>query len=394
MVAATQPVIPAPVTWTAGEIVRAGRLRADISDAIALLSRPPMFAGQQTTTAQSITNSTTTAVTIDTELADPWNGHQISTDPTQYFAMLPGWYLAECSLPLNYSGGTGAVTAELGGVQNGGSATFFGGQRAPNNSGRTTVVTAAKLMQMASTGVFGSGDYIQAGLFQSSGSSQPLANTTSPTVKCPWLGIRWLAALSGTAGLAVPANPAWPVPPSLVTAAFLNASVRDAIRFLIYRPIMEVDQQGLSQTLASQAVLPTTTGTVITLTSVGLTSTVVDNYSAWTPASNIWTAPVAGVYYAYGQVGLTAAAGGDALAAGLTVHSANYNSGTAQTIWGGTQSVIASQVNCANVRRRLRLAAGDTIQLAGFYNDSGSASATINNSGAWTPRLIVVWEGS
>jgi hypothetical protein len=389
MVAATLPVIPAPVTWTAGELVRAGRLRGDISDAVALLSRPPMFAGQQTATAQSISNSTTVAVTIDTELADPWNGHQISADPSQYFAMLPGWYLAEASLPLNYSGGTGAVTAEIGGVQNGGSATFFGGQRAPNNSGRTTVVTTAKLMQMVNTGTFGSGDYIQAGLFQSSGSSQPLDNVTSPTVKSPWLGIRWLAALTGTAGLAVPANPAWPVPPSLVTAAFMNANVRDAVRFLIYRPILE-EFQSTPQNLASQASLPTTTGTTITL-GAGL---VVDNYTAWNSGTSVWTAPVAGVYYAYGQAGITAAAGGVALAAGLTVTSANYNSGTAQTIWGGTQAVIASQVNCANVRRRLRLNAGDTIKLAGFYNDSGAAAATMNTSGAWLSRLITVWEGS
>jgi hypothetical protein len=388
--AAVYPTLPQPVTWAPG-IIRSGRLRADIAGAVALLGRPPLFNGQQNTGPQSITSGITTAITIDTEIADPWNGHQVSTDPAQYFGMLAGWYLAECSVPLAYTGGTGTLSAELGGAQNGGAQAWYGGERVPGNAAHTTVVTSAKLLEMAQVGTFGTGDYMQAGVFQSSGAAQSLSITTSPTVKCPQFSVRWLCALAGTAPLAVPANPAWPVPPAYVTSAFLNANVRDAIRFLTYRPVMETYQVN-AQNLASQGLLAGV-GTTLNLGSAGQPYTV-DNYGAYNEAANTWTAPVAGDYYCYAQAGMTTAAGAASMACGITVTSVNYNGGSAVTLWGGSVAAATSSVQCANTRRRLRLNAGDTIQAAAMYHDTGGAAATMNTSGAWLSRLITVWEGA
>jgi hypothetical protein len=381
------PVLPVTTTWASEEIVPAPVLRAQVSDAVALLAARPMFIGSQTAAAQSIGTGATTAITLDTEQADNWSGHQISTDSSQYYGMLAGWYLCEASVPLNYTGGNGTLSAEIGGVQNGGSLTYYGGQRAGSNSGRVTGVTCAKLMQMVSVGTFGAGDYISAGVFQSSGNSQDLLNAAG---QFPYLSARWVSALAGTQPLIVPTNDAWPSPPAVLGHVFVNKNVRDTINFLIYPPIGEWVQSA-TQNLASQSSVPAT-GTTIGLGSVALNPAVVDNYGAYNQTSNVWTAPVAGVYYAYGQLGLTTGSNAVSLGAGLTVTSPNYNSGSAFTIWGGTQAAVASSVQCASVRRRLRLSAGDTISLAGFQKDSGSASNALNTTGSWLSRLILVWE--
>lgn len=375
----TTPALPDPATWANGPIP-AYQLRSDVAGTVALLQHPPMFIGQQTLEGQSINSSITTAVDLDTELYDNANGHQVSSNPQTYYGQFAGWYLCEGSVPLNYTGGAGSLSAEIGTGTGGGAATFAGGQRGPNNSGRATVMNVAALVPITLTG-YGTGDYIQLGIFQSSGGFEPVNNATT---KAPTLMCKWVAALAGTTGLPVPANPAWATPPSIVTAAFLNANVRDVANFLIFPPI--VGAKGSSGgSLASQSGIPAT-GTKVTCPTED-----VDNYTAY--VSGTFTAPVGGVYYFYGQVGVTTAAGGGALGAGLTVNSGNYNGGSTFTIWGGTLSVPSGVVQCANVRRRLRLDAGDTVNLAGFYNDTGGASATLlTTSSAWAPRFIAVWE--
>lgn len=379
------PPLPSPSTWSSGEVVLAPTLRADVSDTVALLNNPPMAVLQQQFASQSIPSSTTTTIQMDFEVFDPWSGHQIGTGGFEYYGMFAGWYLCECNVPLAYTGGAGTLGAYIGGVQNGSSNNQFGGQRVPNNSGNDTSVVAAKLMHQVQVGTFGSGDFINAKVFQSSGSPQPLLNGTA---RFPGLSVRWVAASSGTAGLAVPANPAWPNTSTTLTATFMNTNIRNAVRFLIYRPIMEYSRASTSGTLASQASVPTVG------TTVSLDTSTVDNYSAFSTGTNTWTAPVAGVYYCYGSVGVVSGAGANALAAGLTVTSANYNSGTQITLWGGGMDPNPTTVSNNIVRLRLRLNAGDTVLLAGFYNDSGSASASYNGTGDFPSRLIIVWEGA
>jgi hypothetical protein len=381
-------VLPVTTTWASEEIVPAPVLRAQVSDAVALLAARPMFIGQQTATGQSITASSTTAISLDTEQADNYSMHRISTDATQVFCQFPGWYLCEATVPLNYTGGTGTLSALIGGVQNGGPLAYYGGMRTPSNSGHITVATAAKLMQLVSTG-FGTGDYVSAAVFQNNTGSSAETLNNNPA-KAPYLMARWVSALSGTQPLIVPANDAWPSPPAVLGHVFMNKNVRDTINYLIYPPIGEWVQSA-AQNLASQSSVPAT-GTTIGLGSVALNPAVVDNYGAYSQAANVWTAPVAGVFYCYGQVGLTTGSNTVSMGAGLTVNSSNYNSGSTFTIWGGTMATAASLPQMANVRRRLRLNAGDTISLAGFQKDSGAASNALNTTGAWLSRLIICWE--
>ena len=363
-----RPVLPSPATWSAG-VIPAPLLRANVSDAVALLSSPPMFIGSQTTTAQSIPSSTITSVQLDTELYDNWTGHQIANLPSRYYANLAGWYLVQGSVPLNYSGGGNTLSATIG------------GQRVGNNASAVTGATVAGLLKMTNVGTFGDGDYIHLGVYQGTGSNRSLQNGAS---KSPYLSVRWVCASSGTQPLPVPASPSWPVPPDYITSAFLNANVRDAIRFLIFPPIMEYHYATFTTSLASATSAP---AVGISL-SLGLR--IVDNYSAY--SGNTWTAPVAGTYFCYGQCGINANSTGVSLGAGLTVTSANYNAGSPFTIWGGTQAVVPSTTNSANVSRRLRLNAADTINLAGFQRDSAGSSASLDASDEWVSRLVTVWE--
>ncbi|MGH3120142.1 MAG: hypothetical protein ACRDND_03780 [Streptosporangiaceae bacterium] len=325
---------------------------------------------------------------LDTEIYDSWGGHWANLDSSQYFAQLPGWYLCEFCCPLNDSAGGGSVSTGIGAVSDGGSLTFYRGARMliSSTSGQRSQPTAAKLVKMVNTGpIGGSGDYVCGGSWQNSGSGQPLWNGAQrfPQLKC-----LWVAATSGNTSLAVPVNATWPTPPAYITSAFLNTNVRDTIKFLIRPPICEAEYDAGTATISSQASL-NTVGTALPLDTVN-----VDNYSAFSTATGTWTAPVAGLYYAYGQAAITPTASCTAIAAGLTVTSANYNSGSPVTLWGGSQTpTTAAAPQCAVVRRRVRLNAGDTIQLAGFDHDTGGAG-TIQGTGAWTTRLITIWRAA
>lgn len=381
------PTIPVPPTFVPGPVY-APLLRASVSDAVALLSKPPMLVAAQTTTGQSIPNNTWTPVALDTESYDNYAGHQDTPTVSnpRYYGQLAGWYLCEASAAIFPSAsGTTDWGVGIGGIQAGGAATNFGGGRIPAVSTAAWGIGAAKLMEFQNVGTFGgsSNDYAYAAVIQSNSgaSAQTISNSSGgyPTLTC-----RWVCALSGTEPLAVPANPAWPTPPGYVTSAFGNANIRDAIRFLIYPPIMEYTTAA-GASLASSASLPAT-GTAVVL---GVQ--VVDNYSAY--SGSTWTAPVAGRYYCYGCVSVSAGANTVTIAAGLTVTSANYNSGTTFTIWGGIGSPVVSNICAQVVRKTLRLNAGDTIALAAAQDDSGSASLNYS-TGVSQPRMIIVWQGA
>jgi hypothetical protein len=385
----TYPTLPDPITWGNGAFITAPQLRADVSDSVTLLADPPMFVAAQQTTGQTLTSGTGASVVLDTEYYDNWKGHLVALadNPDTYYAQFAGWYLCEGSVPLNYTGGTGSVSAAIGGVQNGGTLTAYYGQRI-NNNDTTNCAVVAKLMRMVH---LVNQDYMQLFGFQDTGASRTLQNTvSSPQNAWPYLQLKWVCALSGTANLSVPVNASWPTSPSDITSTFLDINIRDTVNFLIYPPTLEATYNAGTATLASQASIPSTTGITVHLDTKTL-----DNYNAYSTSTNTWTAPVGGVYYCYGQLGLVTGANTNCLSAGLTVTSSNYFSGTTNTIWGGAQSAVQSAAGCANVvRRRLRLNAGDTIQLAGYQTDNGSAAATINGNNSWSTRLIIVWQAA
>lgn len=178
-----------------------------------------------------------------------------------------------------------------------------------------------------------------------------------------------------------------------VSAAFLNnGALRDPLRRLLYPPVMEAFYNAGTQSLAQQAALPAVGTTVQADTAR------VDNYAAYNTSTHTWTAPAAGRYWAYFQCHQAMNSTSLALAAGLTVTSANYNGGVQTTLWGGAQTAFNSSDmgNAAVIRRLLRLNAGDTILPAAFQHDSGAAATTLDFSGGAAlaeSRLIIIWTG-
>src|SRR5581483_1728693 len=156
-------------------------------------------------------------VNLDTEVSDAWAGHLTTANPSQYYAQFPGWYLAEFTAPLSYSGGTGSVSAGIIAQEGTSPAVTIGGQRAKNSGTASRFVqpSAAKLLQFSVTGPnAGPGvNWVQGAVYQDTGAAQTLVATGTRYAQ---LQLEWLCALTGDPSLPVPSNDAWPQPPDVV----------------------------------------------------------------------------------------------------------------------------------------------------------------------------------
>lgn len=371
-----QVVIPAPRTWTTGQIIKAPYLRADVTDAVAFLLNRPSFAGANQA-ATSLASGSDLVLPMATEFFDNWAGHSTSTNNSRYYCQLPGWYLCTSTTPWNFT--TATQFLFLGGFQgkSGGSTlTVVRGARQPANTNNPVPQTVDLIEQTVTGAIGGAGDYIEPTVLQNTGGALALQNSSN---NYPNVVIRWVASASGTVSLPVPDNPSWATLVYL-TSAFLNANIRDTINFLLYPPILRAHYTAGTTTLPNQA-FPA--GTVVTLTTVDI-----DNYSGFTTgASAKYTAPVSGNYFCYGQLNLAATSTQFQKGVGFSV-----NGGT--TIWGevSLQTSDGSNGFGVAVQKRLRLTAGDTLQLVGTQNSGGAVA--INTATADQTRMIVVWEGT
>jgi hypothetical protein len=367
--------VPSPRTWASGPVL-APSLRADVSDAVAFLSYRPLgiFANQAGTSWPPASDA---SFGCPTEFYDNWNGHN-GASTSQYFAQAPGWYLCKSVIPFVYTGATQYMfRAGFVGVTNGVNSGVIAGPIQENASTHLPAPVCCDLIEQVVTGpIGGTGDYLQPTAYQGTPGNIALQNGAAVY---PYFSVRWVALNTGTTGLPVPACPAWATPPGYVTSAFLNANIRDTIRFLLYPPIAKAYYTAGTTTLPSQ-VFPA--GTVINLTTVA-----VDNYGGITTgASGGYTAPVTGNYFVYGQVNLGATAAGGSYGAGLSVAG-----GT--TMWGDVVAKSSdTQGAGAGIGRRLRLTAGQQVQLVGTQN-TGAAIA-YDGAAIGQTRLIVVWEGA
>lgn len=385
------PVLPAPRTWGASgpEPVLVPELRTDVDNAITFLTNRPMCLAYDTT-AQAVTSGTDFLLQLTSEQVDNWGGHSVSTESFWYYCQVPGWYLATTFAPFNYTSSTvNLFTASVGvGLASGvtvrqGEQTYWG------VSGATPCLTACDLVQLTRTGPPGTAgvDYIAIYARQGTGSNVNILNNTG---NVPYMYVRWVAASSGTTGLVVPANATWPSPPSYVTSAFLNSNIRDTIRFLTYPPIFRGYYAGSGNTVPNQTWPAATVIKLDTTSGAGTTAggLPVDNYSGWNSGSSYWAAPVAGLYTVFGQVALAGSSNAGHTGAGLSV-----NGGTVQ--WGkGHYSPNHTSPVGDIVFRRLRLNAGDQVQLMASNNISATLNVTGSGSSECFTKLVIVWEGA
>jgi hypothetical protein len=375
------PAVPSPATWASGPVL-AGALRADVANAVSFLSGPPLFLAY-CLTSPSLTSGVSTEISLDTEAFDTWGGH--NPPAVNYYCRAPGWYLINAFTDFSYAGATihNFTCSIVSGLGGGAVTTLLNGEQAGGGSAsQPPALSAVELIPLAQTAVTAT-DYVQLQARQDTGGAVTLTGGN-------YLSARWVGALSGTAGLPVPANPAWPSPPAYITSSFLNANIRDAIRFLTFRPMFRGYYAGTGQTIPSQTY---PAGSVIHLDTItanaGTGGQAVDNYSGWSPSNSWWTAPVPGLYSCYGQVAMASTATSYQLNAGFSVN------GTIQWAKGGYQGSGAALVpRSAIAMRKLRLNAGDTIALAGHQSTGSALGVSGSSKSACFSKMIILWESA
>jgi hypothetical protein len=374
-VVTSQVTLPAPRTWSPGDQVTVPRLRADAGDAVALLTQRPLFVGQRTS-GDSWSTTSDLGLPMDASLTDTWGGHLAppATGTGNYWAPLPGWYLCQARVPFAYSSATPApFMCGFQGLTNGAAFGPWHGAITVNGSGSYTITPQAlDLIEQVKYGApNGGGDYIQPVARQDSGASVSLQ---SLSYCMPTVCIRWVCAASGTQPLPVPPLAAVPTP---ITSAWLNANVRDAVSFLVYPPVAKAHYVAGSSSLANSS--------LASPQAVPLTTADTDNYGGMNLAGSTYTAPVAGRYLLAGQYTLASSSASAFYACGLLVNGATGYWG--RIAWFSGSGLAGG----ASIVKRLRLAAGDQVQLVAAQN-SGAAIAC-NATASNQTRFIAVWEG-
>lgn len=172
--------VPALRTWTAGEIVTAAMLNANVRDSINYLLAPPAAALRQTS-AQSLGNAAWTALTFDTEDVDNDNAHSTSTNTSRYVAQTAGWHRVNggnVGFAANSTGRRGTRLAVNGSELNGGQCVGY-------IAGANAVVQA-----IVGRDVFlNVGDYLEVQAFQESGAN---LNTAVVGGQQPSLTVAWV----------------------------------------------------------------------------------------------------------------------------------------------------------------------------------------------------------
>lgn len=84
--------VPSEMSAAVGAVLTAAQWNSNVRDGVNFLANPPIFLGTQAT-AQSLTTATTTAINLDAETVDTYNGHSTVTNNNRYTAQVAGWYL-------------------------------------------------------------------------------------------------------------------------------------------------------------------------------------------------------------------------------------------------------------------------------------------------------------
>lgn len=175
------PVVPTPPTIY-DEVTTSSKWN-QFRDAIRFLQSPPLAQLRQTS-AQSLTNSTATAIQFQTEDVDTdidgVGGHDSGLN-TRYTARYPGWYSVSGGIGYNANAaGQRGVEWSINGVL-------------VNGCGALLDATAANSTRLPGRAIqvyLALGDYLEAYGFQSSGGALSTAVTT---VEQPCMTVRWVS---------------------------------------------------------------------------------------------------------------------------------------------------------------------------------------------------------
>lgn len=171
--------VPTMRTWTDTEVVDASMMNSNVRDMGNYVLGPPHTFIRQTV-AQSLTSSTWTAITFDTEEVDSDGGHSTVTNTSRYTGQTAGWYFVAglASFAANATG-TRRIRFNLNGAaMNASEAT---------TSAQGVGATGIGVTRMVYLNV---GDYIEVFAYQSSGGA---LNTSVNTESQSQLSVLWIS---------------------------------------------------------------------------------------------------------------------------------------------------------------------------------------------------------
>lgn len=164
---ATIPTIP---TEAPGNFWTSALWNANILNGLNYLFSPVRFKAYSST-SQSISSSTTsTVLTLDTEIVDSDGGHSTVTNTSRYVCQTAGLYYVSGSVCFNATNANGSRTLNI--FVNGAGQTGAGIQAAPSPANGASVFSST----LAQLNV---GDYVELACWQNSGSTISTATTTA-----------------------------------------------------------------------------------------------------------------------------------------------------------------------------------------------------------------------
>jgi hypothetical protein len=171
--------VPVMATETPGTYWTAALVNAQIRDPMNFLLGVPRFRGYAATT-QSISDSTWTSLSIDTEVVDSDAGHSTVTNTSRYVCQVAGTYLLA---------GTSAFAANATG--NRAARLAINGIAIPGSFVKTLAATVTHSSATLTTAIapMSVGDYVEVQGYQSSGSalSTSAASDVAPSLLAVWI---------------------------------------------------------------------------------------------------------------------------------------------------------------------------------------------------------------
>jgi hypothetical protein len=176
--------VPTPLDWIAadGTFITAAIGQAGVGDPLDFLLDPP-GAQVRRTTAQSIPNSTPTAIQFDAEDSDNDGMHSTVTNTSRLTCVTPGRFLVFGSIPYD-TGTTGTREARI--VKNGSGTSVSGGRFLISAPGGASMVALVGPIEVALI----AGDFLELFANQSNGTSLTTTaiNGIFPLFRARWCG--------------------------------------------------------------------------------------------------------------------------------------------------------------------------------------------------------------
>ena len=163
---------PTPYQWQVGDIGSAALLNSQLYNGLTFLLNPPAFYGYQNT-GQSLNSAAWTAITIDTNVYDYYNGHSTTTNPSRYVCQQAGVYFV-CGSVSFVSNSTDMRAAYI--AKNGTEVNQTRAQVQAVNGHNSSVGTLPGFVQL------NAGDYIEVYGYQGSGGSLSTINDPGTTL--------------------------------------------------------------------------------------------------------------------------------------------------------------------------------------------------------------------